>query len=1522
MTKEILDKHREALLDLTTANRLMSMPLDDPGKTFLTFHDIDEEAFYLQLVKHERIVSFVSARNKDAEIPYLRPKGKEESVIETSFSAEALHKKLKALHKMARDSVEEKGINTLHLTLGICRYVDEKGKSHSAPVLMVPVKLTKERGLKKPFRMAWTEEDVELNPCLELYVRKYLGVDLPVFDTDNDLPMAYLKRVAKLLTKEASQPLREEVKFHSLGLGHFDFTKLSIYRDLDAASWPAEQNLLESPLGALISGVSVAQSSGHGSVEEESQATGRRSGRCDHIADADESQTQVIDLARDGRQVVVQGPPGTGKSQTITNIIATAILDGKSVLFVCEKSAALEVVRDRMTAAGLGSALLELHSEKATKKAVLAELNASWMKGLGERQKQRRFTHVSVDHLSLELDTFAADLHTPIADSGLTPHRLAANIAEIEANNDIGVPPSIPDIAGWDEVRFSSARNSVRRLAASFNRIVDPSCNPWRGICRTTRVSSGELRRLEDEISVTTAEVGALRQASATLADKMGFDHPLDPEIAKHLAAIADVVASTPSAAAMCAFDEAVSLDRLRQIVASAIETAHERQNLTTAFGREALDSLTAEEVVALQRSGTWLGFFDIRCHAAKRKLWRNAGRSTYAKDMNELPEKVLRFRDLLDEVERSTPDAERYFGAAWKGMDSDWPELLRIISWRKNLADLGVDAAVLPQLAAVDNKAALATEASKVRSLSESLETSFGLLESALGVLRQDSPSLRCFSFDQFAEQLSTWSEDLLSLPDWVEWQFACAEAERAGVGSVVRNLINGKTPAPTAEDALRFCYYRALLDSAEVERPTLSSFRTDQHEERIKEFCEADRKVLENAKQKVLDKYLSRLPSWDSDEQSATILREQFNISRRHLPIRILLEKTGGVVQQIKPVFMMSPLSVAKYLSPGGMSFDLLVVDEASQIPPVEAFGAIARTRQHVVVGDEKQLPPTSFFKRTLADEEDDEVFYEEDISAIQQIEMESILSLCAARSFRPAMLRWHFRSQHESLIRFSNESFYHGGLIVPPSPDRDPVRKGLSFVYVENGIYIDRCNENEAQAIAEAVAEHVVRTPHLSLGVVAFSQKQKEVIEQAVEDLAEKSPALAAFISRSSKSDNFFVKNLESVQGDERDVIFISFCYGRNPSGKFEQRFGPLTSSGGERRLNVIASRAKVRCVLFASIRSSALSPPHSDSLIHHLKKFMRFAEECSAGQPQCIEPRSNEASTDYIMAEISRRLSEAGYTTSSLCDGSGCKVDLAVVDPQDESRMLLAILTDDHAYASLSQARDRDRLHTQMLRNVGWDRIVRIWTLDWMHDPDGQMERVFRMLEDCATDSGRKVPAASVIEEGELYTEAERPNPPLSFDKMSPKDLANEIHRILSVESPMCPKLLNERLKDFLGIERLSNPVQTRISNSVGILKAEGGCEEDADCLIVPGMSMHLRNRSNLSPKPAAELIPKGEIMLAAEKVLSDYFSSGEEAVETAAMLLGYNRPGEILKQALRSAFRTLKKERREKMPTLS
>jgi Protein of unknown function (DUF4011)/REase_MTES_1575/AAA domain len=1517
MTKQLLDKHREALLDLSPTNRLMSMPLDDPGKNFLTFHKSDEASLYQRLVEQEQVIYFVSTRNKDAEIPYLKPKGAEVCVIETPLAADALHKKLKSLHQMARDSVEEKGINSLHLALGICSYVD-KGKAHSAPVLMVPVKLTKERGLKKPFRMAWTEEDVELNPCLEVYARKYLGVSLPAFDTDKDQPMDYLERVDKMLTKEASQAFRAEVKFDTTGLGHFDFTKFAIYRDLDTASWPAEQNLLESPLGALISGGPAARSGGRHSIEDGPQETEGENRRCDHIADADESQAEVIQLTRDGHQVVVQGPPGTGKSQTITNIIATAILDGKTVLFVCEKSAALEVVRDRMTAAGLGSALLELHTDKATKKAVLAELNTSWMKGLEERQKQRHFALVSANHLSSELDKLAADLHSPVSDSGLTPHQLAAYIAEIEANHDIGVPPSIPEVVHWNDIRFSSAKNSVRRLAASFNRIVDPSCNSWSNSHRTSRVTSSDLRRLKDGISVAAEELGALRQASAALADKMGFAHPLDPDAAKHLAVLADVVTAAPGSASSCIFDDTISLHRLRYVVDSAMETAHERQDLMRIFGREALEALTAYELEALQKSGSWRGFFDIRCHAAKRKLWRNAVRPTDAANLNELPKKVSRFRVLLDEVARSTTDAERYFGAAWKGIDSDWPELSRTVSWRTTLADLGIEATLARQLAAVANKTALASEAAEVRCLLESLETSFGSLESSLGVRRQDPPSLGYSSFGQIADQLGLWIENLLSLPDWVEWKSACAEGERAGVGNVMRHLINGKIPAATAEEGLRFCYYRELLDLAETERPSISSFRTEQHEERIREFCETDRKVVANARRKVQAAYLSRLPDWASDDQGAITLREQIKISRRHLPIRTLLETTGGIVQKIKPVFMMSPLSVAKHLSPGGMNFDLLVVDEASQIPPVEAFGAIARTRQHVVVGDEKQLPPTSFFKRTLADE-DDEDNNEEDISAEQPIEMESILSLCAARSFRPAMLRWHFRSQHESLIQFSNEAFYHGGLIVPPSPDRDPVRKGLSFMYVEDGVYFDRCNEKEACAIAEAVKAHVEKTPDLSLGVVAFSQKQKEVIEQAVEELAEKNHDLAAFISRPNK---YFVKNLESVQGDERDVIFISFCYSRNQDGKFEQRFGPLTKAGGQRRLNVIASRAKMRCVLFASIHSSALNPPHPDSLIHHLKNFMRFAEECSAGQQRCIERRDNEALLAHIMAAISRRLTEAGYATRTLGDGSGCKVDLAVVDPHDESRLLLAILTDDHAYGSLTQARDRDRLHIQMLQNVGWDKIVRIWTLDWMHDSEGQMERIFGILEDSANAPGGSMPGANATLEGDLYTEAERPDSPLSFHRMSPKDLAGEIHRILSVESPMCPKLLNERLKDFLGIERLSNPVQTRIANSVGILKEENRCEERNGCLFVAGKTMRLRNRSNLNPKPAAELIPKEEITLAAEKVLSEYFHSGEEAVDAAALLLGYQRPGEYLKQALRSAFRTLKKERREKMPTLS
>ncbi len=364
-------------------------------------------------------------------------------------------------------------------------------------------------------------------------------------------------------------------------------------------------------------------------------------------------------------------------------------------------------------------------------------------------------------------------------------------------------------------------------------------------------------------------------------------------------------------------------------------------------------------------------------------------------------------------------------------------------------------------------------------------------------------------------------------------------------------------------------------------------------------------DELALDHNRARAAHSHWSELPKYNAGGQLRT-LRREFEKKRRHLPIRQLVAQAGNVIQAIKPVFMMSPMSIATYLSPGSVKFDLVVFDEASQVRPVDALGALMRADQSVVVGDSKQLPPTRFFDAvTQSDDEDDSVV----------TDMESILGLFRAEGAPDRMLRWHYRSRHESLIAVSNREFYENGLVVFPSPDSDRDNLGLRYHYLPDTDYDrarSRTNRKEAAKVAMAVMEHARQSSQLTLGVAAFSSAQMGAIQDELERLRRQDPSCEAFFNYHPE-EPFFVKNLENVQGDERDVIFISVGYGRDAYGKVAMNFGPLTTDGGERRLNVLITRAKLRCHVFTNLRASDIDLNRTSSRgVRALKTFLAYAE----------------------------------------------------------------------------------------------------------------------------------------------------------------------------------------------------------------------------------------------------------------------------------------------------------------------
>ena len=421
--------------------------------------------------------------------------------------------------------------------------------------------------------------------------------------------------------------------------------------------------------------------------------------------------------------------------------------------------------------------------------------------------------------------------------------------------------------------------------------------------------------------------------------------------------------------------------------------------------------------------------------------------------------------------------------------------------------------------------------------------------------------------------------------------------------------------------------------------------------------------------------------------------------------------MKKAAPAVKQLMPCFMMSPLSVAQYLPAEEMSFDLVVMDEASQLRPEDAVGAIARGKQVVIVGDPKQLPPTDFFARTSGE---DPVGDQDPTAADEK----SILDAAMPILSPVQRLKWHYRSRHGSLIAFSNKEFYDNELVIFPSPQQHHPEYGVQFVHVEEGCYRGQTNPNEAMRVAAAVFEHARKFPKRSLGVVALNMKQAELLRLEIDRLAAEDPMFETWRKKFDGTlEPFFVKNLENVQGDERDVMFISTVYGKNENGIVFQRFGPINAKGGHRRLNVLFTRAKRRMVVFSTMMPSDIRVDETSSWgVRALQGFLEFAKSRLLDTARITD---REPDSDFERS-VAAAIRDEGYEAVPQVGVVGYFIDIGIRHPKRVGEFMLGVECDGSTYHSTKSARDRDRLRQQQLEELGWS-IHRIWSLDWFRDP---------------------------------------------------------------------------------------------------------------------------------------------------------------------------------------------------------
>ena len=1510
-----IDVLRQQLLDISKRNRLTNTPVGKRRVKQLEIEDERSDEIFRILYLERKKMTFEAYRGALAEdadgedgrrlfVPAYDEAPSElaahhvDRKLQTRLTAEGLQKRLLTLYRDAQGIEEEQGVSVLFLALGFLRWYESESSDveRFAPLVLLPVDLERDSARGR-FRLTYRDQDLEANLSLAAMLGNDFELKLPDFPEGDWSPSDYFELTRRAVS---SQP-RWQVQANTIVLGFYSFAKFLMWRDLAPENeWGSEGGLVDN---SLVESLLLGGFGSEGSLDAPNENLDERfpdPRELGHILDADASQTRVIAAVREGRNLVVQGPPGTGKSQTIANIIAVAARDGKRVLFVAEKRAALDVVHARLERCDLGPLCLELHSHKAVRRHVYDELKKTLELGPPRAVDDHRYERVR--SLRDELNRLSELLHAVDDLTGETPYGLIGRLSVLDESGYSRPDFGIDCADTWSRDDFDRRLKAVGTLAELTVVQGREREHPWRGANR--RLTHVDRRALTEDTGEALRQLQTVRQSSARAAQAAGLRGAGDLAAVDVAEKRLEVLAAAPDLVPDLLRANAV-LKRSASVLRLCEETASLqafRRDLLSDVVESALDVEWAETRLVVAAHGKslfrWLNRDYRRALARLRGVQRAAlpvsreGRLAVLDRLLEHGKRKLR-------VGRDGQLGREALGDDWCDDDTDVSRVLPAIRWiAEQEQTLGSGAAVRKWYEAAPAGPDCLELARGVRAGADEWERAWKSvvastdldLVTAFGVERLDS-----VGFALLEERLEAWLAGMDSCDGWHRLATAARHASELGLDEVRERLADGRLEPARARGTFEFTRAEAVWKRLRRETPELGLVDGAERAANVESFKQLDQQLQGLASREAALKHFEALPVGSAGQVG--IVRGECSKKRRHMPLRKLLDKAGEAVATIKPVFLMSPLSVAQFLRPGGLTFDLLLIDEASQVRPADAMGAILRSRQIVVVGDQKQLPPTSFFDRQVGGE--DEVDYEDiaDLQASQVGDMESILSLCDSRAMAGLMLRWHYRSMHPSLIDVSNHEFYGDDLVCPPSPEPPRQNFGLSFVPVEGeyGRGRKRNNPKEAEAVAREILRHAREDPGRPLGVVALSVAQRDTIRDRVEYLRTQHPELDAFC-REAHEEPFFVKNLENVQGDERDVIFISIGYGRDAGGYMAQSFGPVSASGGERRLNVLFTRARQTCRVFSSIRHGDI---RLDATRHDgprvLKRFLKFAETGELDVPLLTE-RDMDSPFEEAVA---RALQSHGYRVAAQVGSSGFRIDLAVHDPDDEGRFLLAVECDGARYHSSSWARERDRLRQAVLEQKGW-RFHRIWSTDWFYNRDVELRKLLEAVERARSSRGLQNSGtqSTAAPRPPVERTARPPAPearPVAYREASfeiPEAARFELHeaplaslvrhaaRIVEVEGPVHQEEVGRRLSRLWGYKRAGGRIQAVTDQAVSASLRSGSlryCEpEEAPFLVATAAdgALVVRDRSGVQSGSLRKvhMIPPPEVQLAILKAV--------------------------------------------------
>lgn len=1539
-----LEASRKELLDLGLRNPLINHRAR--AKQVMVIDELSSEIFRI-LVTEGRKMSFGAlsekqaaelaernveedengaSDNNDGEVPLAQPdenpaeeqlaKRHIDNKLQTNLVSEKLQTRLLSIHNDARTYLEEQGVNVLYLALGFLEWYEAPSayEPRRAPLLLIPVGLQRTSAQQR-FQLFYTGEDIGDNLSLSEKLKAEFRIELPQIEHGDELDVnTYMESVAEVIQREG----RWQIKPDEMTLGFFSFGKLLMYKDLEGENWSAEmQGKGFSILDALLSDGFNEPSS---DFNEETYIDEVVSPATLHLVkDADSTQTlAILDVMKAGRNLVLQGPPGTGKSQTITNIIAAAIGEGKKVLFVSEKMAALDVVKRRLDQVFLGDAVIELHSYKTNKKQVLAELDRTLHQGCPVG-KNAEDDIVILTQLRDELNAYCSAVNQPIGNTRISFIN-ALGFALENSADDIQVKPfAFEAMSDWSESEYRSARMAVETLDGHIAKTGAPDKNPFKASMLTEFLPS-QRSTLEDSLADGTAAIASLCTAANKLTQSIGLATAkcrADVELTCSAARRAVEGPNLDGINLTSDLWQARKSDLFTLIAAGrALNQCHAR------YDEWVLDAAWDEELLDVRqhyitKGSKWWRFLSGDFRRAKARL--------LGLSRKPLPWDAAAMIEMIDAIILNQRNQGRYnvlselgcdlFGAQWNNVNSKWGILEKITEWvialHHDVSNGAVPTELVSFLSNAPDLEQLKERVDDVESRLLDQQQSMELVQELLKLNPSTAESQQRMTLAQLNDTLAGWLSSVESLQPLVRFNQLAEELSQRGIGFVVSVSRAWPYDAGTLLRLFDYSWFNGLVEKAYAEQASIRKFNGVHHSKTQENFSRLDRLLLTHSQTHLALKHWHSLPRFNSGGE-LNIINREINKKRRHMPIRRLMQEAGRAIQAIKPVFMMSPMSIATYVPPGSVRFDLVIFDEASQVKPVDAFGAIIRGNQTVVVGDSKQLPPTSFFE-SLVESRDEEEF--ESVG-----DMESILSLFLGQGAPERMLRWHYRSRHDSLIAVSNYEFYDNRLVVFPCPGANPAARGLRLHCLPDTAYErgrSASNPEEAKAVALAIMEHAKRQPDLSLGVAAFSVAQRDAIEMQLEHLRRADPRGEPFFNAHA-NEPFFIKNLENVQGDERDVVFVSIGYGKDPAGYLAMNFGPLNRDGGERRLNVLITRARLAMDVFSNFTADDIDLSRSNARgVAALKSFLTYAE---SGNLQQAHSTGKPPDSPFEEAVI-KALVLNGVEVEPQVGTAGFFIDIAVKDAEKPGRYILGIECDGATYHSSRSARDRDRLRQEVLEGLGW-RLHRIWSTEWYRNPEQELKHVLAAIDMAKLHSKKKL-----IDQ---IPKARQDNPPqkmqrdisvqrtensndlsmpyqraslcinlkhLQLPEIPSATLLSWVLEVVKVESPIHKNELLSRILEGAGIKRTGARIKAAVLSAINLGKRQQQLVQKGDFIWHPKMSSApVRDRSELAAaEKKFEFVVAEEIQEALRVTVENGFSmSTEEAFSCAARLLGFQR----------------------------